>query len=355
MADDLVAAYFTSERLADYRELHWRFPLLCGHWPSEPIVVQSLKFLRGWRMRLAFDDMRSDTKLWRSKSTSWKDLPKNPFFEPVPEPTIDSAPIAEVIDGDVQPPSPTDIPTVFKVALGAIWYIMARWQRELHGPGGSNPVHVAPQREPWEDLWPETVSAILSEPDARLAGVDHRWDVSGIGLWWLYVEAATPGSTNARKQLQAYWEQIGQEAGIIPPSRRGGTKLAVPPALLSDLRDEAEELLTKVRDYSPTAPERTAMSELLRDPPLVAESALWNIAEARAAQAEFHPEKSDEALQQWETAVESDLWCVRLAFPMLTKSELKRAQAGDPREFLWLPAVRLNVREELISEQLARG
>lgn len=367
MTEDPLEAYFTKDRLKRLRDFHYRYPLWCGDWPEHAATTAEATLVsRTARLKTALREAKTecDKKPWNQ--TSWVMPKPQDLVISQADPQIDIPRKPRLISRDTVAYW-DDLPAVFSALLAAVNYCLAPWKQELYGPAIYLPERLEVQPPPHKELWPQNIQAILETTDPMFLGIEeHRFKSSGEQLLYLYHEATEPGiSPRDRKRklanLRARWEAIGHEAGIIP-SFRGGKKHSIPMEQLDRLSAEAEQMLKEVREYAPTEAEKGSVRTLLATEPHIPERNKWMIlnersrslksASALVRQAQGPQLKKEQ--REWDRRVQLDLWCLRLAFPALTKTEIISAQPKAKRGHMWLLEKRLGVGSKLATQQLSR-
>ena len=330
MPRDPFTAYFTPERLERLEDLRERFPHWCIDWPKVAAFRAPTTSVR--RLTSAIQEMREDLKRWEEtpelpddeQVEAWADEVTGRVFR------IDSG------DENTQDQAEIDAPAIHVALFKCIaltlnanperGLVIGHWLRRLH--------HILVQDDP--------TSAETRVRLARLAG--KAWVVSA--------EAARSGNQmrqtkaeNAREQLSQYWRLIGEQIGLIPPSQRGGLADLIPDEWLSEFAQQARALLKKVRAYKPDSNAQGAVRALLLAEPYPAGSGHnLMIAQEHARHGKAYPD--------WDKQVKLDDWCLRLAFPMLTRGEL--ADAQSKRGWRWLLANRLDMTSNVLSKRLSQ-
>jgi len=139
---------------------------------------------------------------------------------------------------------------------------------------------------------------------------------------------------------------------------------------LDQLSAEAELLLRELREYEPTDDERDMVQTLLAAEPHIPERYKWRIIGERRRSLEsvsklvrqVQKEQLEKSVEDWNHRVRLDLWCLRLAFPTLSKEEIvsARPRLGPTawrkakRGHMWLLKKRLGIDPKLVAQQLSR-
>ena len=114
--------------------------------------------------------------------------------------------------------------------------------------------------------------------------------------------------------------------------------------------EEGEELLRKVRQYVPQPDDQRDVRNLLLADPYPAGSAALR----RTAMERIQREDVAKPWDSWDEKVGLDTWCRRLAFPMLTASEIQEAM--DNTTWRWLPRKRLGMADDYdLSKRLTKA
>ncbi len=101
-----------------------------------------------------------------------------------------------------------------------------------------------------------------------------------------------------------------------------------------------------MRRYQPETAKRAAVRTLLLAPPYPAGSRRHRIIAEHRLKDGRSP---DDAYSSWDKQVGLNDWCLCLAFPMLTRKEIKDAKKN--RAWLWLPAKRLGMSANTLSKR----
>ena len=342
MSDDPFTEYFTPERLKRFEELRERFPHWCLDWPS--VATVRAVVTPSHRVSLAVQEMRGDLTLWEVPPARLGD---NVQCEVWMEGKTVNVRVFKLYYGDE---GIEEVDVEFPVAHLALFasiahtlhshqsssereHLLREWSRHLHGIFVSEPGYSKKRRK-------------LS----RLASVArHTSTLAGQNCPKEETEKRQARAKTAAKRLRSYWHRIGQDIGLIP-TRRGGKTDLIPDDWIFELAEQAQGLLAEVRVYEPDTRERDAVRALLLAEPYPAgSSGNRSIAKQHLKDGRTR----EDAYTSWNSEVNLDGWCLRLAFPMLTHEELLTG-LSTTTSWRWLPADRLGLDEDALSKRLSQ-
>lgn len=332
MPGDPFTGYFTPERRGRFEELRERFPHWCIDLPKVAGLRAPVTSVR--RLASAIREMRADLK-------GWERSPKLPDDEQL-EALIDEATGRAVRFDDsvagTHDQAEIDIPAIHLALFKAI----------------ALTVNASPERGLPLGNWSRRLHQMLVSDDSASSETRRRLSMLAVKAWVTSAGAARSGSQmrkdmaeTARKQLSQYWQLIGEQIGLNPPSCQGGLADLIPDEWLSALAAQAEDLLRQVRAYQPDTGtgERDAVRALLLAEPCPAGSD-HELTLAREYGRRGKPRTT------WDNQVGLDQWCHRLAFPMLTAKEI--ATAATSSGWRWLLVERLDMSENVLSIRLSQ-
>ena len=337
MPGDIFTGYFTPERRGRFEELRERFPHWCLDWPS--VATVRAVVTPSHRVSLAVQEMRGDLTLWEVPPARLGD---NVQCEVWMEGKTVNVRVFKLYYGDE---GIEEVDVEFPVAHLALF---ASIEHILHSDQSSS------ERDRRLGEWHKEIQGILiNDPghaDTRL----RLWQLSDRAgsTSALAAQGGRPQEREKRqaraktaaKRLRSYWHEIGQAIGLIP-TRRGGKTDLIPDEWLSEFARQARALLKKVRAYEPDSNAQGAVRALLLAEPYPAGSGhKLVIAQEHARHGKAYPD--------WDKQVKLDDWCLRLAFPMLTRGEL--ADAQSKRGWRWLLANRLDMTPNVLSKRLSQ-
>lgn len=315
-AVDPIDSFFTPERLAYYRDLHARYPLWCGRWPSNE---RSKPSAHHWLVQSRLHDEASQS-LRRSRIISIR-FASTPTADEAPRPQalLEVGNDIEVVE-DFEPP-------IHSAVLGAINYTFARW-KSGYGPGGSGKPYVIESDFVLQD-WAWHAKEILDATDPRVFGVMKDPGLTGYALHELrraYLQ--TDPKLDARKRklktLEGYWLRIGREIGVIP-GVTGGKVCALDDELLTGLISEGETLMRELVEYEPSGADMDVVRRLL--PAARLDFAQISLREEIARRSPERAAAFDKRhLTESDASLEVALWAARLRFPMFSASEIASIQ-----------------------------
>lgn len=321
-------AYFTPERLKRFEELRERFPHWCLDWPKVAALRAPLIATR--RLASAIQEMIEDLKSWEHPP----ELREDEQLEALADEVTGRA--FRIAHSDERDHDLTEI------TLPAIHVALFK--------GIGLTLNASPERGLVIGHWFERLQHLVAHDDP--ANSETRVKLSKLaGKAWVTSAGAARSkdqmrhskASGAREELGDYWLLIGEQIGLIPPTRQGGLADLIPDEWLSEFALEAEALRKKVRAYQPDSSTQDAVRALLLADSYPAGSGdRLRIARERVRQGK--------AYARWDDQVNLAEWCLRLAFPMLTADELRKTLVTPG--WRWLVADRLLMTESVLSQHL---
>lgn len=335
-AVDPIDAFFTLERLAYYRDLHARYPLWCGRWPSNE---RSKPSAHHWLVQSRLHDEASQS-LRRSRIISIR-FASTPTADEAPRPQalLEVGNDIEVVE-DFEPP-------IHSAVLGAINYTFARWESG-YGPGGSGKPYVTKADFVLEN-WAWHAKGILDATDPRVFGVMKDPGLTGYALHELrraYLQTDPKLDTRKKKlkTLEAYWLRVGREIGIIP-GVKGGKVCALDDELLAGLFKEGAALVREILEYEPSTNDLAEVRALLPGSEVDAAVSSYRVELAKRDPEEAAArDKADRAKS--DARLKVALRATRLRFPMFSAAEIESIQES------WLASPRKNRYATLAVERM---
>ena len=330
MPGDIFTGYFTPERRGRFEELRERYPHWCLDWPKVAGLRAPVTPVR--RLASAIQEMREDLRSWEVSPNLPDDEELVAWADEVTGRAVRIASSDESTHNQAEIAVPAIHLALFKaiaLTLNASperGLVLGHWLRRLQDIIGHN----------------DPTSAETRVKLARLAGK----------AWVAHAGAARSGdqvrqtlAETAGEELSQYWQLIGEQIGLIPPSRRGGLADLIPDEWLSEFARQAGALLGDVRAYKPDSSDQDPVRALLLADPYPAGTGN----ELVLAQVYFPRGK---AYSKWDKQVNLPAWCLRLAFPMLTADELRKAPVTAG--WRWLLADRLEMKKNVLSKRLSQ-
>ncbi len=329
MSGDPIAVYFTAERLKRYRELHRRYPLWCGHWPTED---------RYWAQKFTVFQSRQAAEIeWYNENVDrwWKGLPSiSERMLVVPSAEAPTVEIREFSPDDLDVGKKVDTPAIFATLLGAIEHTCLRYDSGLGGA---------------QQMWPTELAKLIT----KVVNTSRLWLMHVFAWDQFYIDLQSeksPTSPAVRKQLDREWLAVGRKIGVIPPTRSGNRKMPLSEETRSALLDETQSLVRAVQSAAPSVDDLVDCEQLLLSEPKACVEILTYVEELAKK------EGRQPDLKNWRKAVAPKFWCLRLMFPMLSVEELRWIRDGrsDDRVFRPLIKMRFGILEKSLSQSAAR-
>lgn len=339
MPADPLTEYFTPERRERYEELRERFPHWCIDWPRVAAIRATVT--PGQRLSFAVDEMRNDVGSWESPPDLGDDVECQTWIE-------GGAVQIRVVEWEFVPEGVAELEVEVPVAHLALFasithtrpshrsgsdrdHLIREWFEQIEGILVSDPR----QSEKRGELLKLAVRARFASARAASCPPEER-------------EMREARARAAADKLKSCWHAIGQDIGLIP-TRRGGKSDLIPDNWIFDLAEQAQELLAAMRVYEPDTRERDAVRALLLAEPYPAGSS----GNRSIAEQYLRDRTREDAYSSWNKEVNLDMWCLRLAFPMLTAEELLTG-LSTTTSWRWLPADRLGLDEDALSKRLSQ-